>query len=109
MHAMLQQDQPDDYVLATGATTSVRDFAAMAFAEVGIEVAWQGAGVDEIGVNSADGAVLVRVDPAFYRPKDVECLIGDASKAQRVLGWEPKVGLNELVAEMVQAEIESSA
>lgn len=106
MWLMLQQDRADDYVLATGQTYSVRVFVEKAFAEVGIEIAWNGkGGVDEQGVDAKTGRVLVRVSPEFYRPMDVNCLIGDCRKAQEVLGWQHKHDLDSLVAEMVATDM----
>ena len=83
MWRMLQQDEPDDFVLATGRTTTIRDFADMAFREAGYELRWTGSGVDEKGLDATTGAVLVAVDPAYFRPTEVELLLGDASKAKR--------------------------
>lgn len=109
MWRMLQQDQADDYVLATGETHSVRAFVEAAFAHIGIDIEWQGSGVDEIGINAKTGATLVEIDPAFFRPTEVDLLLGDASKAERVLGWKPKVNFEELVQEMVDADIRAGA
>jgi len=113
MYLMLQQDKPEDYVLATGVTTSVRDFLIMSFAELGIELEFKGEGVDEAGVvksiNNKDtklpiGKTIVRIDPKYYRPSEVDLLIGDASKAREKLGWSPKYDLEGLIKEMVQAD-----
>ena len=105
MWRMLQQDMPDDYVLATGATTSIREFATMAFAEAGIQVSWRGHGLEEEGYCPESGNVLVKVDPRYFRPAEVEVLIGDASKAQAQLGWKATCTLQELCREMVQADL----
>ena len=105
MWRMLQQDTPDDYVLATGRTVAIRDFVNMAFGEVGRSLEWKGRGVDEIGVCAKTGQTLVQVDPRYFRPAEVDLLVGDASKAKRVLGWEPKHTLEELCAEMVAADM----
>jgi GDPmannose 4,6-dehydratase len=105
MWLMLQQEQADDYVLATGEAQTVRKFVEMAFAEVGISIAWQGAGVDEKGLDAASGRVLVEIDPRYFRPTEVDLLIGDARKANEKLGWTPKVKLGELVAEMVKQDL----
>jgi GDPmannose 4,6-dehydratase len=105
MWLMLQQDEPDDFVIATGETHSVREFVELAFGEVGIEIGWQGEGVDEVGVNAATGDVLIEVDPKYYRPTEVEILIGDPTKAKEKLGWEAKVGLRELVKMMVAGDM----
>ena len=105
MWRILQHAEPDDYVLATGETSSVRHFIELAFAEVGMRVAWRGKGVDEQGVCERTGRVLVSVDPRYFRPTEVDLLVGDAEKAKRTLGWEPKVRLQELVAEMVASDL----
>ncbi|HSQ22398.1 MAG TPA: GDP-mannose 4,6-dehydratase [Coriobacteriia bacterium] len=105
MWLMLQQDEPDDYVIATGVTTSVRDFILAAFAHVGIELRFEGSGVDEVGVDIATGRPLVRVDPRYFRPTEVDLLLGDATKAREKLGWAPRVQLPELVAMMVDADM----
>ena len=105
MWLMLQQDEPDDFVIATGETHSVREFVKLAFGEVGIEIEWQGKGVDEVGVDTATGDVLIEVDPRYYRPTEVDILIGDPAKAKEKLGWETKVGLRELVKMMVKGDI----
>jgi len=101
MWRMLQQADADDYVLATGQSHTVREFVEAAFRQVGTEIDWHGAGVDERGVERATGRLRVAVDPRMFRPQDVNMLCGDASKARRVLGWRPRVTFDELVAEMV--------
>jgi GDPmannose 4,6-dehydratase len=115
MYLILQQDVPEDFVIATGVTTPVREFIRMAFAEVGIEIAFEGKAEKEVGrvVNCADprfqvaaGTVVVQVDPRYYRPTEVELLIGDATKAQTKLNWKPKYDLPLLVKEMVHADVE---
>jgi GDPmannose 4,6-dehydratase len=105
MWLMLQQETPDDYVLATGETHSVREFAECAFAEVGKRILWQGSGAEEKGADAASGRVLVEIDPRYYRPTEVDVLVGDASKAHRKLGWRHKVGFKELVAEMIASDL----
>lgn len=105
MWLMLQQPKPDDYVIATGVTTSVRDFVTMAFKRVNIDIEWQGEGVDEIGRNAKDGQVLVRVDPHYFRPTEVDLLLGDASKANRILGWKPEMSVEQLVNMMVDHDV----
>lgn len=102
---ILQQDQPDDYVIATGKQYSVRQFVEFAFAEVKIGLRWEGEGIHEKGVDSETGKVLVEVDPRYFRPTEVDTLLGDASKAKTKLGWTPKRSLQELVAEMVQQDL----
>lgn len=105
MWRMLQRKTPDDYVLATGVTTSIRTFCEMAFAEAGITLEWQGSHQDEVGVDTATGRVLVAVDPRFYRPAEVELLLGDSAKARKELGWTPRHDLGMLVREMVQEDM----
>ena len=105
MWLMLQQDEPDDLVIATGETHSVREFVELAFGEVGIEIQWRGEGVDEVGIDAATGAVLVEIDSRYYRPTEVELLLGDPTKAKGKLGWEAKVGLRELVKMMVEGDL----
>jgi GDPmannose 4,6-dehydratase len=102
---MLQGDKPDDFVVATGERHSVREFVDAAGAELGFRLTWRGKGVDETGTDR-DGRVVVRVDPRYFRPAEVETLLGDASKAREKLGWRPKVGFGELVAEMARADRE---
>ena len=104
MWRMLQHDQPDDYVLATGRTHSVRDFVAMSAAALGFDLAWEGEGRNEVGRDRASGRLLVRVDPANFRPVDVDALVGNPAKAERVLGWRAAVSFSELVAMMVAAD-----
>jgi GDPmannose 4,6-dehydratase len=105
MWLMLQQDAPDDYVLATGRTTRVREFVNCAFAHVGVTLAWEGEGVDEQGRDAKTGRVLVEVDPRYFRPTEVDLLIGDPSKAERVLGWKHETSWRELCAEMVREDL----
>jgi GDPmannose 4,6-dehydratase len=124
MWLMLQQDQPDDFVLATGETTMVREFCEMAFAHLGIQLQWEGEGVNEKGIidsideekfeatttkhlNSSTltkGQTLIEVDPQYFRPTEVEMLLGDRSKAEKKLGWEPEYAIDELVEDMVQSD-----
>lgn len=106
MWLMLQQEKPDDYVVATGKQYSVREFVELAFRHVDVEIRWEGSGVDEKGIDVATGRELVAVDPAYYRPTEVETLLGDPSKAKRELGWEPKTSFSELVAEMMASDLE---
>ena len=105
MWLMLQQDQPDDYVLATGETTSVRDFTRWAFEDAGRPIEFEGNGLNEKGRCTRSGEVLVEVDPRYFRPTEVDLLIGDASKAERVLGWRHETAVRELVREMVQSDL----
>lgn len=105
MWAMLQQDEPKDYVLATGKTTSVRDFVKMAFQFIGMPIKFVGEGVDEIGVCEKTDRVLVKVDPRYFRPTEVDLLVGDSSKARKDLNWEAKIGVEELCKEMIEADL----
>lgn len=105
---MLQQNDPVDLVIATGKQHSVRDFVNIAAAELGIKVRWKGAGVDEKGYDDETGACIIEVDPRYFRPAEVETLLGDASKAKRLLGWEPKISFLELVKEMVREDLKSA-
>jgi len=105
MWLMLQQEVPDDFVIATGETHPVREFVELAFKSVGIEVKWQGQGIDEMGIDSNTGRILVQVDPRYFRPTEVELLQGDASKARRILGWEPRVQYRELARMMVDEDV----
>lgn len=113
MWRILQHDTPEDFVLATGITTKIRDFVKMAFAELGVELSFDGTGVDEIAKVAAcsgkypvkTGQVVVKVDPRYYRPTEVDLLIGDASKAKEKLGWEPRYTLAEMVKEMVESDV----
>jgi len=106
MWLMLQQNEPEDYVIATNVTTTVRDFITMSFKEASIDLTWEGKGVEEKGRNKADSKILVEIDPRYFRPAEVDLLIGDPSKAKSRLGWEPKVKLPELVKMMVEYDIE---
>jgi GDPmannose 4,6-dehydratase len=103
---MLQQDKADDFVIATGVTTTVRDFINMSFSETGITLKWEGSGVNEKGIDSVSGKTMVEIDPKYFRPAEVDILIGDPSKAAKNLGWKPKVQLPELVKMMVSHDIE---
>ena len=106
MWRMLQQDTPDDYVLATNETHTVREFAELSFREAGIEIAWRGSGVEEKGYDAQSGRLLVDVDPRYFRPAEVELLWGDASKAEQKLGWQRKVSFADLVRMMIRADME---
>jgi GDPmannose 4,6-dehydratase len=105
MWLMLQQDEPDDYVLATGETTPVREFVQWAFEDVGIDLEWRGEGVEEKGYDTRTGKLIVAVDPRYFRPTEVELLIGDPSKAKQKLGWSHKTSPRDLAREMVQADL----
>jgi GDPmannose 4,6-dehydratase len=105
MWLILQQPSPGDYVLATGVARSVREFCEVAFAETGRQVLWEGIGVDEIGLDAKTRKVLVRIDPRYFRPTEVDLLIGDASKARLALGWAPTIDFNQMVREMVAQDL----
>ncbi len=106
MWQMLQQDQPEDYVLATGETTTVRRFVELAFLQVDVQIVWEGTGIDEKGRDAKTGQVIVDVSPEFFRPAEVELLIGDPSKAKRKLGWSPKTTVEELVRIMMHTDLQ---
>jgi len=106
MWRILNHPRADDYVLATGEAHSVREFVERAFGEVGIELAWEDSGLAEKGRDAASGAVRVEIDPRYIRPTEVSCLIGDAGKARKELGWRPRIGFNALVADMVRADLQ---
>ena len=105
MWRILQQDEPKDYVLATGVTTTIRDFCKMTFAELGMDIEFKGEGVDEVGIDKDTGKVIIEVDPRYFRPTEVDLLLGDSSKARRELGWTPKYNLQALVKEMVREDL----
>lgn len=108
MWRMLQQDKPEDFVLATGVTTTIREFSERAFAEVGITLEWSGSGVDETGRDVKSGNIIVSIDPAYFRPTEVDLLIGDASKAREKLGWQPTCDLQQMIEEMIKADLEEA-
>jgi GDPmannose 4,6-dehydratase len=101
---MLQQGEPQDFVIATGRQVTVREFVTLAAARLGILMEWRGHGIDETGIDSKTGNTLVRVDARYFRPTEVDTLLGDASKAEKVLGWKPEIGLDEMVREMVDSD-----
>lgn len=103
---MLQHDQPDDFVIATGEQHSVREFVTRAAAQFGMNIEWRGRGLDEQGVNTRTARPVVRIDPRYFRPTEVETLLGDSSKARRLLGWSPRIDFNTLITEMVDADRE---
>jgi GDPmannose 4,6-dehydratase len=107
MWLMLQQEKPDDFVIATGETHTVREFVEKAFKVVGIEIEWKGKGIDEVGLNKKSGKVIVKIDPQFFRPADVELLLGDPTKAKQKLGWKPEVSFDKLVEMMVRSDLEN--
>ncbi len=108
MWLMLQQETPEDFVISTNETHSVREFVVMAFACLGIELKWQGTGLNEVGVNQQNGDVLVAVDKRYFRPTEVELLLGDSTKARQKLGWSPKTNLAELARMMVEEDIKAA-
>lgn len=105
MYRILQQEKPDDFVLATGVTTSIRDFCIMAFKEAGIEIEFQDSGLNEKGIDKSTGKVLIEVDPRYFRPAEVDLLLGDSSKARKELNWKPEYNLEMLVKEMVKEDL----
>jgi len=107
MWLMLQQDAPDDYVLATGETHSVREMVELAFGMAGIKLKWRGEGSNEVGYAEATGKDLIFIDPKYYRPTEVDVLWGDASKAAQVLGWRPRTSFKQLIADMVQQDTQT--
>jgi len=108
MWRMLQHDTPEDFVIATGEMHTVREFCTLAFAEAGMNLRWEGSGVEEKGIDSATGKVLVEVDPKYFRPAEVEQLLGDPTKARTLLGWNPRqTSFEELVRQMVRHDLES--
>jgi GDPmannose 4,6-dehydratase len=106
MWMMLQQEKADDFVLATGETHTVREFVELTFKELGMEIEWKGSGVDEKGIDKATGKTLIEIDPKYFRPTEVDLLLGDATKAERELGWKPKTKFYELVSMMTKADLE---
>lgn len=105
MYLALQKDKPNDYVVATGEAHSVREFVELAFAEVGIRITWCGKGVDEVGLDARSGLPIIRIDPKYFRPTEVDLLRGDATRAMEHLGWHPKIDFRQLVKEMVSADV----
>ncbi|MBT4014719.1 MAG: GDP-mannose 4,6-dehydratase [Deltaproteobacteria bacterium] len=108
MWRMLQQEKPEVFVLATGVTTKIREFAERAFAEVGITLGWSGIGIDEVGRDTKTGNTVVSVDPTYFRPTEVDLLIGDATKAREKLGWKPTLDLQQMIEEMIASDLEEA-
>jgi GDPmannose 4,6-dehydratase len=108
MWLVLQQKEPDDFVLATGVTTTIRDFCKMAFSEVGIDIEWKGQEVNEKGIDRSTGKVIIEVDPRYFRPTEVDLLLGDSTKSRTKLGWKPKYDLPMLVKEMVREDLKEA-
>lgn len=105
---MLQQDEPDDYVIATGVHYSVREFIEIAARQLGLSIRWEGKGVDEKGINAETGQIVVSVDPRYFRPTEVQDLLGDAGKARKRLGWTPRISLEQLIAEMIETDLKEA-
>jgi len=105
MWLMLQQDEPDDYVIATGETHTVREFVELAYEKIGVSIRWEGNGIDEVGIDEATDKAIIRVDPYFFRPAEVDFLQGNADKARERLGWKPETTFSELVAMMIAADL----
>lgn len=108
MWLMLQQDKPEEFVIAMGHTHTVREFMEWAFKEVGMEIQWKGSGIDEIGIDAKTGKTLVTINPKFFRPAEVDLLLGDSSKARKVLGWKPKYTIAAMVSEMVRSDVDEA-
>ena len=105
MWLLLQQDHADDYVIATNETRTVREFVEVAFGHVGIEIEWEGTGVDEIGKDKATGKTIVKVNPQFFRPAEVDILLGNPAKAEKELGWKREISFSQLVERMVKNDL----
>jgi len=105
---MLQQDKPEDFTISTGVQYTVRDFVDIAAKELGIELRWDGSGVNETGINISTGSTIIRVDSRYFRPTEVETLLGDSTKAREKLGWVPKISFEELVKEMVASDLDDA-
>ena len=108
MWKMLQQEKPEDFVLATGVTTTIREFTERAFAQVGVTLEWSGSSVDEVGTDAKNGKIVVSIDSAYFRPTEVDLLIGDASKAREKLGWNPTYDLQQMIEEMIKSDLEEA-
>jgi GDPmannose 4,6-dehydratase len=109
MWRILQHSEPDDFVLATGETRSVREFVEAAFGQIGRRIDWRGTGVDEKGIDAESGQILIEIDPRYFRPTEVDLLIGDATKAREKLGWRPTISFDALVSEMVESDLDLSS
>ena len=105
MWLMLQQESPDDYVIATGETRSVREFVEAAFKYVDIQIRWEGSGINEVGINTQTGQTIVKINPAFFRPSEVDILIGNPSKAEQTLEWKREISFDQLVERMVNNDL----
>ena len=107
MWKILQHNTPEDFVLATGKSYTVREFCEIAFKEVSITISWKGKGIQEVGINKDSGKVLIEIDKRYFRPTEVDYLEGDATKAKEILNWLPKITFKEMISEMVKKDIES--
>jgi GDPmannose 4,6-dehydratase len=105
---MLQQEEPDDFVISTGVQYSVRDFVNLAAKEIGINLKWEGSGTEENGIDVDSNKIIISIDPRYFRPAEVETLLGDSSKAKNKLGWTPKISFQELVKEMSDSDLEEA-
>jgi GDPmannose 4,6-dehydratase len=108
MWMMLQQEKPEDYDIATGENHSVREFVELAFSELGIEIEWQGEGLDEVGFDRATGQAVIKIDPRYFRPSEVDFLLGNPEKARKKLGWNPKTSFRELVKMMIERDYQTA-
>lgn len=105
IYLMMQQETPDNYVIASGQCYSVRTFAELAFKEIGIDLEWSGSGLDEVGIDNKTGKIIIEINPRFFRDLELHALIGDSSKARQRLGWSPKTSIEQIVNKMVKAAI----
>jgi len=108
MWLMLQHNEPDDFVLATGITTTIREFTELSFAELDIPIEWSGSGINEVGKNAKSGKIIISIDPAYFRPTEVDLLVGDYSKAKEMLGWSPKFNLEQLISDMIKFDLDQA-
>jgi GDPmannose 4,6-dehydratase len=107
MWKMLQYKQPEDFVLATGKTHTIREFCELSFKEIGVTIRWKGVGINEVGIDDATGKEIIAIDSSYYRPTEVDLLVGDAKKASRLLNWTPKTNLNSIIKEMISSDLEN--
>jgi GDPmannose 4,6-dehydratase len=105
---MLQQEEPEDFTISTGEQHSVREFVEISAKEIGIEIIWKGGGLKEVGIDAKTNNIIVRIDSRYFRPTEVETLLGDSSKAKNKLGWEPKISFQDLVKEMILADLKEA-
>ena len=107
MWRMLQHENPEDFVLATGKTNTIREFCKLSFQELGINIEWKGKGKNEIGLDASSGKKIIFIDPNYYRPTEVDLLVGDANKAKKLLSWDPQYNLNSLIKEMISSDFKA--